>query len=103
MFKTFRSKITELASRYGTIDAKGKIKPSKILTAETFWNIPKVFQPIARAVNVKSSSLSELLYEVECAPEILIEGLDYLKNEGYVGSKFENGLELYFTLIGENS
>lgn len=104
IFEPFRVIIKTLATERATIDVAGRIKPANYLDARAIMSLPKKIQPIASAVNVMSpSTLPELLDIVDCTAGDLADGLEYLKTEGYVGTRNFEGLEQYFTVAGEKN
>ncbi|OLS21373.1 MAG: hypothetical protein HeimC2_33770 [Candidatus Heimdallarchaeota archaeon LC_2] len=99
-FEPYRNTIKTIISKRYTVDEGGTIKPAKYLDAGAYMTLPKRIQPIASAVNVSPSTLPELLDELDFPKIELVDGLEYLKTEGYIGIRYVDGLEQYFTVTG---
>lgn len=100
-FEAFRDVIKKVIAGSASADLSKSLNPGAFLDARTIMSLPQKVQKTARAViSYGSSSFEDLLEELNCEEPELIENLEYLRKNGYVGIKSVNGVNHYFTAAG---
>lgn len=105
IFTPFKDVIKKIIQSEGAIaDLSQSLNPGKYLDARTVMSLPTRVQTTARVlIAMGASTFADLMEELNCEEIDLIEDLDYLRENGYVGIKNVDGINKYFTSSWERN
>lgn len=100
LFEPFREIINSVVMRHSSVDITSSLDPTKTLDTASIFLLPKDVQPVAKALTMlEFATIEELMEEVESPSELVLEKLEILQKNGYVGLREKEGKRQYFATI----